>query len=80
MVFLAKTLWKSLFHFQTDWSGNGLAGQFWQMESTVSVTLKQKFWASGKCFQPFGTGTKCPSNSDVCLLESQVKWVKKGRD
>ena len=26
--FSAKTLGKSLFHFQTDWSGNGPAGQF----------------------------------------------------
>ena len=25
---LAKTLGKSLFHFQTDWSGYGPAGQF----------------------------------------------------
>ena len=80
MFFLEKTLWKSLFQFQTDWSDNGLAGQFWQMESTLSVTLKQRFCARGKCFQPFGTGTKCPSNSDVHLLESQVKRVKKGRD
>ena len=30
---LAKTLGKSVFHYQTDWSGNGPAGQFWQMES-----------------------------------------------
>ena len=50
------------------------------MESALSVTLKQRFCARGKCFQPFGTGTKCPCNSDVCLLESQVKWLKKGRD
>ena len=26
--FSAKTLGKSLFHFQTDWSGKGPAGQF----------------------------------------------------
>ena len=34
--FSAKTLGKSLFHFQTDWSGKGPAGQFWQMESAQS--------------------------------------------
>ena len=28
----------------------------------------------------FGTGTKCPSKRDDCLIESQVKTVKKGRD
>ena len=45
--FLAKTLGKSLFDFQTDWSGNGPAGQFWQRESAPcvgpkSVHLKEK--------------------------------------
>ena len=34
--FSAKTLGKSLFHFQTDWSGKGPAGQFWQIESAQS--------------------------------------------
>ena len=34
--FTAKTLGKSLLHFQTDWSGKGPAGQFWQMESAQS--------------------------------------------
>ena len=33
--FSAKTLRKSRFHFQTDWSGSGPAGQFWQMESAL---------------------------------------------
>ena len=28
----------------------------------------------------FGTGTKCPSKSDVRLIESQIMEVKKGRD
>ena len=28
----------------------------------------------------FGAGTKCPSKRDVCLIESQIKGVKKGRD
>ena len=35
--FSAKPLGKSLFHFQTDWSGYGPAGQFWQMESALSI-------------------------------------------
>ena len=35
LFFSAKTLEKSRFHFQTDWSGNGPAGQFWQMESVL---------------------------------------------
>ena len=34
--FSAKTLGKSLFHCQNDWSGNCLAGQFWLLESTSS--------------------------------------------
>ena len=28
----------------------------------------------------FGTGTKCPSKSDVHFIESQIKGVKKGRE
>ena len=28
----------------------------------------------------FGTGTRCPSKSDFCLLESKTMGVKKGRD
>ena len=46
--FLAKTLGKSLFHFQTDWSDKGPAGQFWQMESFLSFLksqpFEQKYW------------------------------------
>ena len=37
----AKTLGKSVFHYQTDWSGNGLASQFWQMESALSLLVNQ---------------------------------------
>ena len=33
----AKTLGKSLFHFQTDWSGNGRGGQFWQVKSALTI-------------------------------------------
>ena len=36
--FSAKTRGKSLFHFQTDWSDKGPAGQFWQMESALRCT------------------------------------------
>ena len=32
----AKTLGKSLFHFQTDWQSNGPADQFCQMESALN--------------------------------------------
>ena len=32
MVFQQIPFWKSWFHLLTDWSGNGSAGQFWQME------------------------------------------------
>ena len=32
--FSAKTLGKSLFDCQNDWSGNGLAGQFWLLENS----------------------------------------------
>ena len=35
--FSAKTLGKSLFHCQNDWSSNGLAGQFLLLE-TVHIT------------------------------------------
>ena len=28
---------KCRFHFQTDWSGNGPASQFWQMETALSL-------------------------------------------
>ena len=34
--FSAKIVRKSRFHLLTDWSGNGPAGQFWQMESALS--------------------------------------------
>ena len=33
----AKTLGKSVFHYQTDWSSNGPAGQFWQIENVLSL-------------------------------------------
>ena len=43
--FLAKTLGKSRCHFQTDWSSHGPAGQFWQMESTLSAILWEFIYA-----------------------------------
>ena len=36
----AKTLGKSVFHYQTDWSDNGPAGQFCQMESTLRLSVR----------------------------------------
>ena len=35
-----------------------------------SILSKSVFW----------TGSKCPSEGDVLLIESQIKGVKKGRD
>ena len=37
--FSTKTLGKSQFHLQTDWSGNGLASQFWQLISALRVIV-----------------------------------------
>ena len=39
LVFQQKPLEKAYFHSQTDWSGHGLAGQFWQMESALTFSL-----------------------------------------
>ena len=36
VFFIAKTLGKTLFHFQTDQSGHGPAGQHRQMENAPS--------------------------------------------
>ena len=47
----AKTLGKSLFHFQTDWSGNGLAGQSGQIKNGSVAG--------------FSVVTICKSNADV---------------
>ena len=47
MVFPQKLL-KRPFHFQTDWSGNGPAGQFWQMDWAPLAS----FW---KWVRVFGT-------------------------
>ena len=43
MVFQQKPFWKSWFHLLTDWSGNGSAGQFWQMERALSWLLHWLF-------------------------------------
>ena len=37
MVFQQKPFRKSEFHLLTDWSGNGPAGHFWQMKSTLRL-------------------------------------------
>ena len=53
----AKTLGKSVLHYQTDWSGNGPAGQFWQMESALRFTFtpngKLEFVPRGQVFPLF---------------------------
>ena len=43
MVFQQKPFWKSWFHSLTDWSGNGSAGQFWQMERALCWLLHWLF-------------------------------------
>ena len=47
--FSAKSLGKSLFHCQNDWSGNGLAGQFLLSETvhlTTASLRSKRFLAS----------------------------------
>ena len=47
--FSAKTLGKSLFHCQNDWSGNGLVGQFLLLETvhlTTASLRSKRFLAS----------------------------------
>ena len=47
--FSAKTLGKSLFDCQNDWSGNGLAGQFLLLETvhlTTASLRSKRFLAS----------------------------------
>ena len=49
MVFPQKLL-KRPFHFQTDWSGNGAAGQFWQMDwAPLASFWKREFLELGNC-------------------------------
>jgi len=49
--FSSKTLGKSLFHFQNDQSGDGLAGQFSLLESTFSHSREKVScqWPPGQC-------------------------------
>ena len=76
--FCAKTLGKSLFHFQTDWSDLGPAGQFRQMESSLSFLksqpFEQKYWTP---VQPEvkGSGkskTRFPGNQQQSIL---IGWL-----
>ena len=39
--FSAKTLEKSLFHCQNDWSSHNPAGQFWLLQRALSLTAQQ---------------------------------------
>ena len=41
--FFSKTLGKSRFHCQINWSGSGPADQFWQMESALRLHSKRKY-------------------------------------
>ena len=47
--FSAKTLGKSLFDCQNDWSGNGLAGQFLLLETVhlTTASLRSKRFLAG---------------------------------
>ena len=81
--FSGKTLRKSRYHFQSDWSGNGPADQFWQMEHALrmwtSIFAPWKeiqdilgFWIP-RCnaeFQVLGSGFRipCQRNLDCGLL------------
>ena len=43
-----------------------------KMQGFIFNTVK-----SSRQTHTFRTGSKCPSKSDVCLIESQIKGVKK---
>ena len=64
--FSAKTLGKILFHFQNDWSGDGPAGQFWQMESALSSFNICPFHRS-----ELGIGWRRNSYSNSCQVPKE---------
>ena len=55
-----------------------------QKENVILIKKKKghcaAYWSTLPNKDNFWTGTKCSSKSDVQLVESQIKGVKKGRD
>ena len=48
-----------------------------EVRITILVFIHLKFVATLSKTDTFGTGTKCPSKSDVCLNESHIRREKK---
>ena len=46
----------------------------------VLIPIKREIQSALSETDTFGTGKKCPCKRDVCIIEIQVKGVKKGRD
>ena len=46
----------------------------------VLIPIKREIQSALSETDTFGMGNKCPSKRDVCLIEIQVKGLKKGRD
>ena len=48
-----------------------------EVRITILVFIHLKFVATLSKTDTFGTGTKCPVKSDVCLNESHIRKEKK---
>ena len=48
-----------------------------EVRITILVFIHLKFVVTLSKMDTFGTGTKCPSKSDVCLNESHIRREKK---
>ena len=46
----------------------------------VLIPIKREIQSALSETDTFEMGNKCPSKRDVCLIEIQVKRLKKGRD
>ena len=46
----------------------------------VLIPIKREIQSALSETDTFGTDNKCPCRRDVCIIEIQVKGVKKGRD
>ena len=74
---IQSTLTKVWFSYAADVSAT------WPL--AVPVAMSQVHWQHNIMRtrlkrDTFGNGTKCLSKSKVCLIESQIKGVKKGKD
>ena len=78
--FSAKTLGKILLHFQNDCSGYGPAGQFWQMESTLSFFNVCSFHRSELGIRwrrnIYSNSCQVPKESANHIIERRWKPVK----